>query len=94
MSTLLKITEVSEKIGATVQYTRELCRRGEIKGKKVGKEWVVARDDVDKFLGITTSEDELRREIYIKELEGRVKHYEFILGAIRGNISNIETMLD
>ena len=93
MSKVLKIEEVANRIGATVPYARELCRRGEIKAKKVGKEWSIDSKSVDEYLGITTSEEELKREIYIKELEGKVKHYEFILGAIKGNLSNIELMI-
>ncbi|AQW22407.1 helix-turn-helix domain-containing protein [Clostridium perfringens] len=93
MSNILKIEEVSKRIGATAQYTRELCRKGIIKAKKVGKEWSVDSKEVDKYLGITTNEEELKKEIYIKELESKVKHYEFVLGAIQGNITNIELML-
>lgn len=93
MIKMLKIEEVSSRIGATVPYTRELCRRGEIKAKKVGKEWCIESKSVDEYLGIITSEEELKREIYIKELEGKIKHYEFVLGAIKGNLSNIELML-
>lgn len=93
MSKVLKITEVSEMIGTTIPYTRELLRRGELKGKKVGKEWIIKREEVDKYLGITTNEEELKRELYIKELESKVKHYEFVLEAIKGNMNNIEMML-
>ena len=93
LSNILKVEEVSKRIGATVPYTRELCRKGMIKAKKVGKEWSVDSKEVDKYLGITTNEEELKKEIYIKELESKVKHYEFVLGAIQGNITNIELML-
>ncbi|MGL5479161.1 MAG: helix-turn-helix domain-containing protein [Clostridium sp.] len=90
---ILKVNEVAKRIGATVPYTRELCRRGDIKSHKLGKEWIINSEDVDKYLGVTTSEEEYRKEIYIRELESKVKHYEFVIGAIRGSLSNIETML-
>ena len=39
MSNILKIEEVSKRIGATVPYTRELCRKGIIKANSGKSFW-------------------------------------------------------
>lgn len=90
----LKIEEVAEMIGATVPHTRELCRNKEIKAKKVGREWVIYRKDVEEYMGISTPEEDYKRELYIKELEQKVKHYEFILSTVKMSLNNINGVIE
>lgn len=90
----MKIDEVATMIGTTIQYTRELCRNHSLKAKKVGKEWIINKKDVENYLGITTSEDDYKKDLYIKELEEELKHYRFVLSTVKMNISNLTGILE
>lgn len=78
----LTVAEVAEKIGVTPAYVRELLNRSlvdnsiKLKGTKVGKEWRIHPESLNEYLGIT-SNAESEKEVYIKELESKLKLYEF-----------------
>ena len=46
----LSPTEIAELLGIAEGTVREWLRRGELKGIKVGRQWRIKRDILDKFL--------------------------------------------
>lgn len=90
---MLDIEEASVKANLTKSHLRQLLREGKIKGIKSGKEWRIAREELNKYLGIKTDIQSLEKDIYIKELEGKVRYYQFVLDTVKGNLSNIEVLL-
>lgn len=42
--------EAAEKLGYRVQHVRRLLHGGKLKGQKVGRDWVVVRESVDRYL--------------------------------------------
>jgi len=90
---MLNIEEASVMANLTKSHLRQLLREGKIKGIKAGKEWRIAREELNRYLGIKTDMQSLEKDIYIKELEGKVKYYQFVLNTVKGNVSNIEDLL-
>lgn len=83
----LTTEEVSIRTGHSVAYIRELVNRAQydksikLRGTKCGKEWRIDSKSVDEYLGIEVSEEDYKKDLYIKELEGKVKAYEIKIQA-------------
>lgn len=98
----LTTEEVAERTGHTSAYIRELLNRAQydssikLKGTKCGKEWRIDSKSVNDYLGISIDENNYKKDLYIKELEGKVKLYETKLQAfetlavtLQGLVGNI-----
>lgn len=83
----LTTDETADYLGVTPAYVRELLNRAQydnsikLKGTKCGKEWRIDRKSVNDYLGIEIDENNYKKDLYIKELEGKVKLYETKLQA-------------
>lgn len=99
----LTTDETADHLGVTPSYVRELLNRGQydssikLKGTKCGKEWRIDRKSVNDYLGIEIDENNYKKDLYIKELEGKVKLYETKLQAfevlavtLQGLVGNIK----
>ena len=92
------VKETAEKVGVTEAYVREILNRAQhdksikLKGTKIGKEWKVSYKSINEFLGINVDEESYKKDLYIKELEGKVKTYQMQLEAFKqvaGSLNNI-----
>lgn len=76
------VKEAAKRLGVSECFTRELLNRAQIdksiklRGTKVGKEWRLDPKSIDEYLGIERSEEDYKKDLRIKELEGQVKAYE------------------
>ena len=99
----LTTDETADYLGVTPAYVTELLNRGQydstikLKGTKCGKEWRIDRKSVNDYLGIEIDENNYKKDLYIKELEGKVKLYETKLQAfevlavtLQGLVGNIK----
>lgn len=83
----LNTDEVAERIGTTPAFVRELLNRAEhdktikLRGTKCGKEWRIDSKSVNEYLGISVDEESFKKDLYIKELEGKIKAYEIKINA-------------
>lgn len=48
--TLLTSAETAEKLRTTAKQVTILCARGELRGSKSGRQWLVAEEDIDAYL--------------------------------------------
>lgn len=91
--------EVAEKLGVTEAHVRELCNVGQtnkedgIVAKKVGKEWRIPVSEISRKLGIAYDEETLKKELYIKDLESKIKSYEIKLETMGSLIQSITSVL-
>lgn len=93
ISSMLTVEEVAKEAKGNIQLIRKEIREGKLKAVKCGREYRVTREELNKYLGIEINEESLKRELYIKELEGKVKHLTFILNSVKGNLNNISLVL-
>lgn len=47
---LVKVAEAARIMGFSMQHTRLLIRQGKLKGTKIGRDWIVARESLESFL--------------------------------------------
>lgn len=81
--------EAAEKLGVTPEYIRELLNRGQydksikLRGTKIGKEWRIDPKSINEYLGIDADEESYKKDLYIKELEGKVKAFEIQINSFK-----------
>lgn len=86
--------EFTEKAGLSVGYVRELCVIGKkdkengIVAEKLGKAWRIPITEFNRKLNIEIQEKNLEKEVYIKELEQKVKNLELQISTIKNLVLN------
>lgn len=95
----LTTDEAAEYLGVTSAYVRELLNRAQydssikLKGTKCGKEWRIDRKSVNDYLGISIDENNYKKDLYIKELEGKVELYKTKLQAFEALAVTLKGLL-
>ena len=95
----LTTDETAEYLGVTPAYVRELLNRSQydssikLKGTKCGKEWRIDRNSVNDYLGISIDENNYKKDLYIKELEGKVELYKTKLKAFEALAVTLQGLL-
>lgn len=90
---ILKLKEISEKYDIPVTRLTLAIRQGKLKANKLGKEYIVTLDEVYRYLGIETTSQGMERELYIKELENKIKNYEIQMTTLRSCISMMNSLV-
>lgn len=94
------VEETAERLGITKSYTRELLNRSQyddsikLKGTKIGKEWRVDSKSINDFLGINVDEEDYKKDLYIKELEGRLKTLETQVQAFKSIAISLNNIIE
>lgn len=91
--TVLKLKEIQERYDVPVNRLTSLIRQGKLKAVKSGKEYVVTLTEIHRYLGIETTSESLEREIYIKELESKIKNYEIQMKTLKNCLSMMENVV-
>lgn len=90
---ILKLKDISEKYDIPVNRLTSSIRQGKLKAVKSGKEYVVTLTEIHRYLGIETTSESLERELYIKELESKIKNYEIQMRTLKNCISMMENVV-
>lgn len=90
---IFKLKDISEKYDIPVSRLTLAIRQNKLKAVKVGKEYIVTLNEIHRYLGIETTSEGMERELYIKELEGKIKNYEIKINALQSCISMINNVL-
>ncbi len=93
-SEMLDVESAAKIANLTQDHLRDLLRLGRVKGIKTGRQWKIAREDLNNYLGIKTDIKSFEREIYIKELENENKELKLKLDLAKNNISNLLNMIN
>ncbi|SFF68199.1 DNA binding domain-containing protein, excisionase family [Clostridium cadaveris] len=88
-----KTREVAEMTGKSVAAITNEIRKGNMKATKVGKEYLIPQIELDRFLGIETTPQAMDRELYIKDLENKIRVYEFKIKSLKNAIESVENVL-
>lgn len=92
--TILTLKDISDKYDMPVNRLTSLIRQGKLKAVKSGKGYVVTLTEIHRYLGIETTSESLERELYIKELESKIKNYEILMESIKNCVSMIDNVVE
>lgn len=90
---LLKLFEVAEEVGLPLSTIQKHVREGKLKAKRNGRIYLVARTDLDAYLGTESNEEGLKKDLEIANLKARLKTYEYQLKTIKAMISNLDNII-
>lgn len=90
---VLTVEELAIMSNRTQDNIRDLCRKGEIKGIKQGKEWRIPEEEAYRFAGVKTDIKTMERELRIKELEGQVNTLEVQVRAFKSLATTMSQLL-
>lgn len=99
MRSYATVKEASEKLGVTEAYVREILNRAQydksikLEGTKVGKEWRINPKSINEYLGIDIDEKDYKKDLYIKELEGKVRTLETQIQAFKQVASSLNNII-
>ena len=88
-----KVPEVAEMINKTPASVREQIRKGNIKAKKIGTEYVVEKAELDRYLGIETNDESLKKDLEIEKLRGQVKALQTKIEAFRSVANSLNNII-
>lgn len=91
--TVFRLKEISAKYDIPVTRLSLAVRQGKLKAVKSGKEYIVTLNELHRYLGIETTSEGLEKELYIKELENKIKNYEIQLLTIKNCIGTIDQVI-
>ena len=90
---VLRLKEISERYNIPVTRLTLAIRNGKIKAVKSGKEYLVTLKEINKYLGIETSNEDINKELYIKELENKINKYEMKISTLENCINMMQSVL-
>jgi excisionase family DNA binding protein len=88
-----KVTEVAEIINKPATTVRNEIRSGKIKAIKSGTEYLIEKSEIDRYLGIETNDESLKKDLEIAELRGRVKSLETQIHAFKTVASSLNNII-
>lgn len=91
---LLKTDEVAAELGKPRTFITNQIRQGKLKAIKSGKEYLINREDLNSYLGIMTNEEDYKKDLYIKELEGKIKTYEVQFNTVKGLVGTLGNLIN
>ncbi|NRT92255.1 helix-turn-helix domain-containing protein [Clostridium beijerinckii] len=89
-----KVNEVAEKINKPPATVRNEIRKGKIKAIKSGTEYLIEKSEVDKYLGIETNDESLKKDLEIVELKGKIKSLETQIQAFKSVASSLNHIIE
>ncbi|MGN2349425.1 helix-turn-helix domain-containing protein [Clostridium botulinum] len=90
---LLKLFQVAEETGSPLSTIQKHVREGKLNAKKNGREYLVTRVDLNRYLGVESNEDGLKKDLEIAQLKSKIKTYEFQLKTAKSMISNLDNII-
>ncbi|BCZ49322.1 hypothetical protein psyc5s11_53890 [Clostridium gelidum] len=88
-----KVTEVAEIINKPPATVRNEIRKGKIKATKSGTEYLIEKSEVDRYLGIATNDESLKKDLEIAELKGKIKSLETKVQAFKSVASSLNNII-
>lgn len=93
LALVYKVIEVAAMINKPPATVRNEIRTGKIKAKKCGTEYLIEKSEVDRYLGIQTNDESLRKDLEIAELKGKVKSLETQIQAFKSVASSLNNII-
>ena len=88
-----KVQEIAVMLNKPATTVRNEIRTGKIKATKSGTEYLIEKSEVDRYLGIETNDESLKKDLEIAELKGKIKSYEMQLQAFKSVASSLSNII-
>lgn len=72
---LLDLNQINEETGILVATLQGDIRKQRLKAKKIGRKYMVTREDLNRYLGIENVDEILKRDLEIAKLKNQLEGY-------------------
>ena len=90
---IYKVNEVAEMIGKPASSIRNEIRSGRLKATKSGVEYLIDKKEGDRYLGIETSDESLKKDLEIEKLKGQVKSLQTKIEAFKSVANSLNNII-
>lgn len=91
---VLELIQASQESGVTVEQLRKDIARGLLRGKKIGRKFLVARKDLNSYLGLENKDEVLQLQLDNEKLRNKLKGYEIQFETFRGLLKTLNNVAD
>lgn len=91
---IFKLHEVSDYYNIPLATLQKHVREEKLIAKKNGREYIITKENLDKYLGIQTNIEELKNEIEIAKLKSEIECYKMKVNTFKNLIQTIENVLN
>lgn len=72
---LLDLSQIHDETGILVTTLQGDIRKQKLKAKKIGRKYMVTREDLNRYLGIENVDEILKRDLEIAKLKNQLEGY-------------------
>lgn len=72
---LLDLNQIHDETGILVTTLQGDIRKQKLKAKKIGRKYMVTREDLNRYLGIESVDEILKRDLEIAKLKNQLEGY-------------------
>lgn len=72
---LLDLNQIHDETGILVVTLQGDIRKQKLKAKKIGRKYMVTREDLNRYLGIENVDEILKRDLEIAKLKNQLEGY-------------------
>lgn len=72
---LLDLNQIHEETGILVVTLQSDIRKQRLKAKKIGRKYMVTREDLNRYLGIENVDEILKRDLEIAKLKNQLEGF-------------------
>ncbi|MFR1823127.1 MAG: DNA-binding protein [Clostridium saudiense] len=72
---LLDLNQIHDETGILVTTLQGDIRKQKLKAKKIGRKYMVTREDLNRYLGIENIDEILKRDLEIAKLKNQLEGY-------------------
>lgn len=72
---LLDLNQIHDETGILVTTLQGDIRKQKLKAKKIGRKYMVTREDLNRYLGIENVDEILKRDLEIAKLKNQLEGY-------------------
>lgn len=72
---LLDLNQIYDETGILVTTLQGDIRKQKLKAKKIGRKYMVTREDLNRYLGIENVDEILKRDLEIAKLKNQLEGY-------------------
>lgn len=91
---VLELIQASQESGVTVEQLRKDITRKLLRGKKIGRKFLVTRKDLNLYLGIENKDEVLQLQLENEKLRNKLKGYEIQFKTFKGLLKTLANVAD
>ena len=91
---IFKLNEVSDYYNIPLATLQKHVREEKLIAKKNGREYIVTKDNLDNYLGIKSTDKEMKKDLEILRLQSELKIYKNKIEILKNLIETINKFIE